>query len=256
MKLSELRTYLTTLFGEDKLADKNEWGFTVELDSIISKVGYATNLVPETVQEAARRDVNLLLTHHDAWDFLYGMKAECVQTLKDRWMSHLFVHLPLDDADFGTNVALMEAIGARVVERSNRQGVYATGAIGEFDRPVPFNELVAQVEHAIGEQVLSWQNCSGPIRRVGLATGGGLMTHNVHEAVQKGCDVYITGERVLYTVQYAKYAGIDLIVGSHTLTEILGVECMAQKLRDRFPHIHLVRVPEEHLEVRGVGQSV
>ncbi len=31
-----------------------------------------------------------------------------------------------------------------------------------------------------------------------------------------GCDAYFTGEKILYTIQYAKQANINLIVGSHT----------------------------------------
>ena len=49
------------------------------------------------------------------------------------------------------------------------------------------------------------------------------MTSDVKDAVDRNCDVYITGEKFLYTVQYAKFAGINIIVGSHTYTENLPI---------------------------------
>lgn len=106
----------------------------------------------------------------------------------------------------------------------------------------------SRVEAVLQEPVLVWRNHSRLIRRVGMVTGGGNSTHDVHEAVEKDCDVYLTGERVLYTVQYAKFAGINLVVGSHTFTEILGVKSLAQKLKEAFPALVVVKVQEEHLE--------
>ena len=70
------------------------------------------------------------------------------------------------------------------------------------------------------------------------------------EAVDRGCDAYITGEKLLFTLQYARFAGIDLFVGSHTFTELFGVEAIARRIKDRFPEVEIVRLPEEHIEAR------
>lgn len=251
MQVQQINPWLESLFGAEKLADRAEWGWTVQHDTPIAKVGYATNLVPETVEKAAEEEVDLLITHHDAWRFLHGMKERCVASLKHYGISHFFVHLPLDDADFGTNVSLMKAIGATVVERSHKEGIYFAGAMGEYPEPISFDDFVARVESVLQEPALVWTNHSRPICRVGMVTGGGYSTHDVHEAVEKGCDVYVTGERVLYTVQYAQFAGINLVIGSHTFTEILGVKSLAEKLKEAFPDISLVQIHEEHLEANA-----
>ena len=62
-------------------------------------------------------------------------------------------------------------------------------------------------------------------------------------AVENGCDTYVTGEYVLYSQQYAQHVGMNLLVGSHTNTEILGVEAMAQRLA-RGTGLKLVRISE------------
>ena len=46
-----------------------------------------------------------MLTHHDAWDFVFGMQAACQDLLKQHQISCLYVHALLDDADFGTNAS-------------------------------------------------------------------------------------------------------------------------------------------------------
>ena len=74
------------------------------------------------------------------------------------------------------------------------------------------------------------------------------MTDHVKEAAERGCDAYVTGEKLLYTVQYARFAKIDLFVGSHTFTEIFGVESLAKKIRQQFPETEIVRLVEEHME--------
>ena len=52
----------------------------------------------------------------------------------------------------------------------------------------------------------------------------------------------------LYTLQYAEFAGLHLIVGSHTFTEIFGVRSLARKLQEAYGELELVEVHEAHME--------
>lgn len=110
-------------------------------------------------------------------------------------------------------------------------------------------ELVETMSSALGEHVFYQQNSNKPIQRVGMITGAGNGTNQLKEALDHGCDVYITGEKTLYTVQYARFVGLNLIVGSHTFTEIFGVRSLAQKLQERFPDVEVIQLYEEHMEV-------
>ncbi|MGE7055402.1 hypothetical protein ACQKI4_22800 [Paenibacillus glucanolyticus] len=42
---------------------------------------------------------------------------------------------------------------------------------------------------------------------------------------------------------------MNIIVGSHTFTEIFGVRSLAQKLQERFRDIEVIQLTEEHIEV-------
>ena len=53
----------------------------------------------------------------------------------------------------------------------------------------------------------------------------------------------MTGEYVLYSQQYAQHVGMNLLVGSHTNTEILGVESLVHRIAEG-TDMRLVRIQE------------
>lgn len=250
VRLTRLQEYLDQLFNREKLAAfPGEHGFTYIAGEEFGRIGYATNLTPGTITAAAAERVDLLVTHHDAWDFVYWMKERCLGMMAELGLSHYFNHAPLDDADFGTNASLMKKIGIRETVKSNLyEKTFYTGRVGEFAQAIPFEALVRLLESILEEPVLAWKNNDRPVRKVGVVTGGGLMTGDVREIVELGGEVYITGERVLYTIEYARFAGINLVVGSHTFTEIFGVEGLALKIKETFGEVTVIRLKEDHLE--------
>lgn len=100
------------------------------------------------------------------------------------------------------------------------------------------------------EPVKAWKFGDGVIKKVGLVCGGGGLTPDVKEAVERNCDVYITGEKVLYTIEYAKFARMNLIIGSHTFTEVFGIESLAIKIKEKYNNIEIIRLKEDHLEAQ------
>ena len=245
----EIRRYVLELFGLQSEI-KDELGFRINQGSKISKIGYATNLTPQTLLSAGELGVDLLVTHHDAWDFVYGMKEACEKKLAELGISHLFAHLPLDAADFGTNESLVTKLGARTVKKICLENGLYCGRVAEFETQIPLAQLVASVEKTCEEKVSSWNNRKTGIRRIGVVSGGGTPTRYARECAENGCDVYITGEKSLYLIEYAAFIGMDLVVGSHTFTELPGTESFAKKIGGRFG-LETICVPEEHTEACG-----
>lgn len=240
---------MLSLFDAGQLKQcPDEWGFTWVRDRPVLRMGYATNLTPEVAQEAIGQGVDLVLTHHDAWPFLFGMRERCVGLLHPHGISHSFFHAPLDAADFGTSASLAGWLGLRVTGKCLAyRDIFLCGRIGEPEQPMEFGALKARLEEALDEPVRAWRNNDSPVQKACVATGGGHVTDLVKEAVDHGCNVYITGEKMLYTVEYARFAAINLLVGSHTATELPGVEALARKVA-RDCGIEAVRLTEEHTE--------
>ncbi len=251
MNLNVIENYIINLFEtKDNKDFHKESGVTVRAKEEIQRIGYCTNLNLDTVEEAKKNNIDLLITHHDAWDFVYGLKEACTNKLLEYGISHYFNHLPLDDCDFGTNNTLLDRLGLKIIEKSHEEDGFYCGRIAEFDEELSLETLVEKLESILEEPVSFWKFKDRKVKRVGLVCGGGGLTPDLKEAYEKGCDVYITGEKILYTLEYAKYIGMNLIIGSHSFTELGGMESLALKIKEGFGDIEIIKIREDHLEIK------
>lgn len=251
MLIKDFEKFIVDVFKEEKLnlvEGKGEYGFTNMGRDSIKKVGYCTNLTPDSAKEAVINKVDLLITHHDAWEWIDGMKKQALSILKENNISHFYVHAPLDDAEFGTSVSLLEKLGLRVTEKFAQEEGFYNGRVGEVDEPISLEILTDNIESLLEESVRVWKNNDKKIKKVGVVTGAGFSAIDMKEAVDLECDAYFTGEKILYTIQYAKQANINLIVGSHTFTEIFGVESLCSLLKEAYREIEIIKIKEEHIE--------
>ena len=226
-----------------------EYGFTSTACQQVTKIGYATNLTPHTVQGAIEHKVDLLLTHHDAWGFVYGMSDACHEALEINGISHLYAHLPLDSAPFGTAVSLISSIGAEIAGDIALEKGFACGRTARFRQPVALATVAEALKATCKEDPQVWSLGADQIERIGVVTGAGSMTNYAKEAHDQGCQLYITGERSLYLVQYCLLVGMNLAVCSHTFTELPGVKALAAKVSDLVPGIQVIEIPESHDEL-------
>ncbi|MCL6604613.1 MAG: Nif3-like dinuclear metal center hexameric protein [Paenibacillus sp.] len=254
MIAQEFRSHINELFGQLLIDFKEdeEYGFCNFSLNKYERIGYATNITPEIILQAAEKNVHLIVTHHDAWDFVYGMKEQCIELLKKHNIAHFYIHLPLDYVDFGTCNSLLKRLGvSSIVQQSRHFEGHSAIGIGEFDSSITLEKLVEKMTSLLGEKVYFQKNNNKKIKRIGMVTGAGNETTQLRDAMNSNCDVYITGEKNLYTIQYAKFINLNFIVGSHTFTEIFGVKSFAQKLQEKFKDIEILQLHEEHFEVTG-----
>jgi len=245
MRFIDVKTKLLSLFDADKLNNKqDEWGFFNEKQKEIKKVGFSTNITSDTILKCKEVGVDFLLTHHDSWEFVFGLKEKCNSLLEETGIIHAFFHAPLDDADFGTNASLASVLGLMNCQKViPYQDYFFAGRIGKLENPVSFEQFSALLADVLQEPVRQFKNNDRLIQKVCITTGGGNMTGDMKIAVDEGCDTYITGEYVLYSQQYAQLKEMNLLIGSHTNTEILGVESLG-KLLAADTDLKLIRIPE------------
>lgn len=250
MKLNDIEKYIISLFDcSDNKMFAEESGITARGATEIKRIGYCVNLTPDTIEEARNNKVDLMLTHHDAWDdTFHDLAGVCKEKLSEYKISHYFTHLPLDHCSFGTNASLVQKLGLNKAKLSHKYEGFDCGRIAEFDDEKDFEQVVSQMETILNEPVRFWKNREGKVKKVGIVCGGGNDTILLKESAEAGCDTYITGEKNLYTVEYAKFACINLIVGSHTFTELPGIENLAKKVKGRFPDIDVIKLEEKHIE--------
>ena len=232
MGASELQQRLFELFPRQLLeSHPDEWGIHLpDSHGLISKVGFATSLSPWVVEEAKRNDVNFIVTHHDAWDFLFDLRAECKAMLDSWGMAHVFVHTPLDGCEFGTSVSLLESLGCPVVDRFCEDSGMYFGRIGEFGSDRDLCEFEVAMTQQLGEKPRFTWDCGAKVKRVAAVSGCGCNTNYIREAQERGCDTFVTGEYNLYLGMFVRGERMNALVYSHTATEKQGTERLARRL--------------------------
>lgn len=250
MDITKFKATINELFPKQLLEEfQDDYGFTNISNNKIKTIGFSTNLSIEVIEQARVSKVDLIITHHDAWDFIYGLKEECIKRLKAYNISHFWIHGPLDYIEFGTCTSLMSQIGIDNIIRFSEYKNTSVPGIGEFNESKTFEIVVERMRTELDEPVRTWKNHENKVKKVGVLTGAGHSTDHIKFALEQGCDTYITGEASLYTIQYAQFVGVNLLVGSHTFTEIFGVESLALKIQELNVNISLVMLKEEHFEL-------
>lgn len=252
MNLEQLIAQLEEHFPTKGLDNfKDESASTYNAGKDIQKIGYATNLTEEVIEKAKEAKVDLIITHHDAWSFITGLPKVCQNLLEAYGISHYFNHLPLDDAPFGTNQSLAKALGLKDFIQVNQEEGFYCGLVGEFETPQSFEHVREKLSSLLDEPVQAWQFHDRLIKRVHIICGAGHLTSDIQIGLDHECDLYITGEKILYTVEFAALKKFDLMVGSHTFIELLGVRGMAEMILTDNPQIQLIQLGETHLETIG-----
>lgn len=240
-KLDKIKKILINMFSEKNLT--GDYGFKFDFNKEIYKISYATNLTPFTINKAIELNADLLITHHDAWPFMEKQREYCYKLLIDNKLNHCFFHTPLDAAEFGTSSSLASAIGLKNKKFTVPYNDLLVGIVGDIEEQ-SFESLVKKCENVLNEKVRYFKNNGNLCSKILVIAGGGNETKYLDSAINENCDTYFTGEYAMYLQHYAQFHNKNLIIGSHTRTEILGVRSLVGKLVSYFNDIKIFEISE------------
>ena len=219
----------------------DEWGIVIHNPNPQS-LGFATTLTPALIRQAITKDIDLLVTHHDSWDFMLEERQATIELLAGHQISHVWCHAPLDTADFGTSAALLTLTGCQLVE-TFAQGA---GRIGELPGPLPLSDIKALLNGKLSETPCRIHDANRAVTRIACVTGAGASTKYLAEALPYGIDLYLTGETSLYLLEYASFHNINVLIYSHNYTEIFGTQNLAYKIADQLGIQAIFQLYEPH----------
>ncbi len=219
----------------------DEWGIVIHNPNPKS-VGVATTLTPAIIQQAVSKNLDLLVTHHDAWEFMLDERTESHKLLRDHKISHIWCHEPLDRSDFGNAAALLDIIGCRIIGKIT----YDCGRIGELPGEQWLSSIIENLEGHISERPCRIHDTGKPITRIASVPGGGMMVDNLVEALEYEVDLYITGETSLYLLEYATFRNVSVLIYSHNYSEIFGTHNLARKIADHLAIKEVIRLDDPH----------
>jgi len=199
----------------------------------VSRIAFAVDACQETIERASRAGAGMLFVHHGLfWGnplAIKGTHYRRVKTLIDSNMALYASHLPLDaHPEVGNNSGLAERIGLMNLKPFGEWRGYEIGFSGEFAEAVSFDTVLARLfpDGKKPAHVLPF----GPreIRTAAIVSGDA--SDEIHQAIELGCDLYITGEIEHEAYHPALENRINVIAGGHYQTETVGVRLVAERL--------------------------
>ena len=207
----------------------------------------------EACQEAKEIGADLLLTHHALiWkpgfvtdQTIWGQE---VLFLIENGIACINAHTNLDECPGGVNDELAHLLGLENIQVINPRGVDAQGRewgllrCGEVTEQ-SLEEFMDTVKSALGTPVLRYVNCGKSVRKV--CVGGGACGTEFMDAVNAGCDTFVTADVKYNHFFDSRDNGMSIIDAGHFYTENPVVRVLAEKISAAFPEIE-VKISESH----------
>jgi dinuclear metal center YbgI/SA1388 family protein len=223
-----------------RIRDIGDWenalnGLQIENSGRVTRIGAAVDASTRTLQEAASKQVDLLLVHHGLfWPGLRPITDVLHRQVKLAFANDIALysaHLPLDlHPKVGNNAQLATALGLR----STSPFFEAKGQlIGlKMRASVSRNELVRRLEKSLGGKVKVFPFGPKKTGTIGIVTGGA--GGEIYRVAQDRIDTFITGEAPHWAAVAAEELGMSLLLGGHYATETFGVKALAAHLSKKF----------------------
>ena len=223
----------------------------------VTKVLVALDPFGPVCREAADWGAELIVTHHPL--IFQPLKAvtedtalgRSVQLLCAAGISAINAHTNLDCAPGGVNDVLAARLGLSEVrvlspmgldEQGREWGLLRAGAV----TPQPLTAFLSLVKARLGCEGLRYVDGGRPVHWV--AVGGGACGSELMDAVQAGCDTFVTADLSYHQFLDAKGKGINLIDAGHFPTEDPVCEKLVQYVSDRFQELAVTK-STSHREV-------
>ena len=214
----------------------------------VTKVLVALDPFEGVCQEAIDMGAQLIVTHHPL--ISQAPKAitdetsigRCIMQLCRHGISAINAHTNLDQAPGGVNDVLAAKLGLKNVEIINPKDGVGLMRCGEVDAQT-LSTFLAAVKESLGCDGLRYVDGGKCVHKV--AVGGGSCAGGMLEALDAGCDTFVTADIKYNQFWDAHDLGLNLIDAGHFQTENPVVTVLAERIAAAFPEIE-VKISETH----------
>ena len=197
----------------------------------VSRVLTALDLSEDVLREAVQGRFDFIVTHHPlisrhtmpiksiTADNAIGKK---IMTLIANGIGLFSAHTNLDSAPGGVNDLLLNIIGlvdSEPLVEPAESGFPNLGRIGYLQDMMNLADFAGHVARALSMEHIRYVGAADmQVRKIGLCGGNGTSLINI--ALEKKCDVFITGDISYHLAIDTSEAKMALIDGTHYATEI------------------------------------
>ena len=205
----------------------------------LKRVLTALDVTENVLREAVQGRFDVIVSHHPlisrhvqpinqiTADSTLGKK---IMTLIGNGISLYCAHTNLDAAPGGVNDLLFDIFGLTNKEMLvDYTETPSMGQIGYLPQPLKLSELASHICKVLSLESIRYAgDFDKMIHKVGFAGGNG--TASVNDALEKKCDVYITGDVGHHLAIDVIEAGMAIIDGTHFSTEVPVAQAIANRL--------------------------
>lgn len=234
---SDIIKFLNNYLNIESIEDDSNNGVQVDSEEEIYKIGFAVDARIDTVNEAVRKNADLLIVHHGIiWggiDSVKGKNYEIIKKMLENDLGLYAAHLPLDlHPNIGNNAEISNIIGSHNLDTFHEYKGSEIALLSGFEEERPVIEIKSNLENEFGRNVDLVKEGPDKVKKVGILTGSGADA--IYEALELEADLFITGERDYTAYNTALDENINLIFGGHYSTETLGVKNLQKIIEDKF----------------------
>lgn len=238
MKLIQLTQFLDTYLSINEIEDSSWNGLQFEGTPEIGKALFAVDASLETFKKAVSTKSDIVVVHHG--QFWKGRNPSINSWTKTRTnilykhgISLYACHLPLDrHIEVGNNSQILKLLGCEIKDEFMIHKGKNIGWIGAFHSSTSLDQIVNILEKKLGADCKVLNLGKKKVNTVAVCSGGGSYG-GFYEALDKGADLYITGDsaEIYYT---AKDAGMNVIFAGHHATETIGLKALLKVVEEKF----------------------
>jgi dinuclear metal center YbgI/SA1388 family protein len=206
--------------------------------ALVRRALLAVDCVPETVDEAVRTGVDLIVAHHPL--LLRGVHSVATTTYKGAIVHRLIqagialfvAHTNADVARPGVSDALAERLGLSGTQPLAEQERHP-GRMGHLPRPMSLDELTAYAAERLPATAAGVRAAGGSDRRIAtLAVVGGAGDTYLADATAARVDAFLTADlRHHPASEHLANRGPALLDAAHWATERPWLDALAAQLR-------------------------
>lgn len=252
--VADILNYIETIAPPYMKEDWDNVGLNCgRMDRQVTKILVALDPFEAACLEAKEFGAELLVTHHALlWKpgFLTDQDTQGKNTLFliENGIAHINAHTNLDLAPGGINDVLAATLGLQNIEVINPVGTDSEGRPYGLLRCGTVEEqsleaFLTSVKKNLHCDGLRYVDGGKPVRKV--AVGGGSCADEMFEALEAGCDTFVTSDVKYNQFRTAYENGLNLIDAGHFHTENPTMPMLAAKLQAAFPDVE-VRISENH----------
>ena len=209
----------------------------------VKKIMLTLDITYETAVEACEINADLVISHHPVifspLKFLDESNPAVI--LSKNNINAICMHTNFDIANGG--MGLVPNKGEVLNESDN------IGRICNLSKSADVLTIAKWVKDALGCRVVRYNDTGKKVSRVGICSGAGAEYFT--DALQKGCQLLITGDIKHHDFIDARNAGISLIDAGHFYTENIFYDKLKAYLLNRFPELE-IKVSEKNIDIVNV----